>query len=78
MEIYKDINNDSGVAAYELGIGSIVVQFSKGSIRNYEYLSSKIGATHISNMHRLAVSGDGLNSYIGSNPEVKNGFSRKW
>jgi hypothetical protein len=62
MQPYKDIGGDSGVAAYEIGAGSITVQFSDGG--TYLYNGSAPGAAHVAKMQRLAVAGDGLNTYI--------------
>jgi hypothetical protein len=75
MKAYKDINGDSGVSAYDYGDDWIKVQFKHGG--TYEYLASKIGSAHISTMKRLADSGDGLNAYINTNPDVRNGYSSK-
>ncbi len=76
MTPYKDINGDSGVLAYEHGDGWIRVQFKHGG--TYEYRSLKIGAAHLSTMKTLAASGDGLNAYINTNSDVKNGYSSKY
>lgn len=62
MERYKDLDGDSGVVAFEIGEGSITVQFSTGM--KYLYTVRSAGAVHIANMQRLARAGDGLNSYI--------------
>lgn len=75
MKPYRDINGDSGVSAYEYGDDWISVQFKHGG--TYTYRSSKIGAAHIAAMRRLADSGDGLNAYINTNPDVRNGWSAK-
>lgn len=74
MKNYKDLNNDSGISAYEYSDTSIFVQFKNGKI--YEYLESKIGSSHLNIMKKLADSGDGLNAYIRNNDVVKNGFKR--
>ena len=74
MKTYRDINGDSGIAAYEYSEKSIRVQFKTGKI--YEYPESNIGSTHLSTMKRLADSGDGLNAYINTNNQVKTGFLR--
>ncbi|MDT7849252.1 hypothetical protein Q9292_06490 [Methylophilus sp. VKM B-3414] len=74
MKAYKDINNDSGVIAYDYTETSISVQFESGKI--YEYPASIIGFEHLSNMKRLADLGDGLNAYIMKHPTVKNGYKR--
>lgn len=75
MKTYKDINGDSGVSAYDYGDDWIKVQFRHGLI--YDYRASKIGSAHISNMKRLADSGDGLNAYINTNSDVRSGWSSK-
>lgn len=76
MKAYRDINGDSGVSAYDYGDDWIKVQFKGGAV--YEYRAAKIGQANINNMKRLADGGDGLNSYIMNNPEVKGGWSSKW
>jgi hypothetical protein len=75
MKPYRDINGDSGIAAYEHSESSIRIQFKHGS--TYEYLASGIGAANLNTMKRLADSGDGLNAYINTHPEVKKGYSSK-
>jgi hypothetical protein len=74
MKRYKDLNNDSGISAYEYNETSIRVQFKTGEI--YEYPESIIGARHLNIMKSLADSGDDLNAYIMRNHVVKNGFKR--
>lgn len=73
MKAYRDTDRDSGVVAYEYGDDWIAVQFRHGG--TYTYRASRIGAHHLSAMKRLADSGDGLNAYINSHPEVKKGYS---
>lgn len=73
MQQYEDINGDSGVAAYEIGSGSITVQFLRGG--TYLYNSSKPGADHVAEMQRLAQAGDGLNAYI--NKYVRKEYAEK-
>ena len=75
MQPYIDLGGDSGIAAYEYGHDWIRVQFKHGG--TYEYRSSVIGSTHLSTMKSLADSGDGLNAYINTNPDVKKGYSSK-
>lgn len=62
MPQYKDIDGDSGVAAYEIGVGTITVKFLKGG--SYLYNSFKPGAALVTETQRLAQAGDGLNAYI--------------
>jgi len=73
MEHYKNLGGDSGVAAYEIGPGSITVQFKDGSV--YLYTDQSAGAASIAEMQRLAKDGQGLNSFI--NRVVKKGYARK-
>jgi hypothetical protein len=74
MERYKNLGGDSGIAAYELGAGIIIVQFKDGW--KYEYTSQSAGAGAIATMHRLAMAGQGLNSFISKT--VRKGYSRKF
>jgi len=73
MEHYKNLGGDSGVVAYEIGPGSITVQFKDGSA--YFYTDQSAGAASIAEMQRLAKAGQGLNSFI--NRVVKKGYARK-
>ena len=75
MERYKNLSGDSNVVAYELGQGSITVQFATGTHRTYLYDSVRPGPAMVTEMRRLAVAGRGLNSYIGR--VVKGGYSGK-
>lgn len=73
MQLYSDRSGDSGVVAYEIGSGSIAVQFLRGG--TYLYNSSKPGAEHVAEMQRLAQLGDGLNAYI--NKFVRTSYAQK-
>ena len=73
METYRDLNNDSGVSAYEISNNSITVRFKTGAVYLYNYAST--GVTDIEEMKRLAESGDGLNSYIGR--KVKGNYAKR-
>jgi len=73
VERYRNIDGDSGVAAYEIGPDYIRVQFSDGSVYLYTYTSA--GSHNIEEMKRLAVAGDGLNAFINKN--VKKSYERK-
>lgn len=75
MNVYRDLNGDSGVSRYEYGSDWIRVEFKRGG--TYEYHASAIGAFHLNTMKRLADTGDGLNAYINTNPEVKRNYSSK-
>jgi hypothetical protein len=62
MEHYRDIDGDSGVMSYETGTDYIRVQFKDGSVYLYTYESA--GQNYIEKMKQLAMSGNGLNSFI--------------
>ncbi len=65
-------NPNSGISGYEIGSDYIRIRFSSGKI--YTYPVSNIGVNHFNNMVELAQKGEGLNSYIMRNSEVKNGY----
>lgn len=76
MDRYKNLNGDSNVIAYELGQGSIIVEFGSGTHRHYVYNGNRPGAAVVAELQRLAVAGAGLNSYISR--IVKKDFDRKY
>lgn len=73
MERYRNVDGDSGVAAYEIGSDFIRVQFTTGAVYLYNYASA--GAANIEQMKRLAAAGDGLNAFINKN--VRTSYARK-
>jgi len=73
VERYRDIDNDSGVARYEIGPDYIRVQFKDGSVYLYTYTSA--GSSYIEEMKRLAAAGDGLNAFINRN--VRKRYAKK-
>jgi hypothetical protein len=66
MPLYANLNGDSNVYAYEMGIDYIRVQFN-GTRKIYQYSYLKAGMFHVEQMKILAESGRGLNSYITRN-----------
>jgi hypothetical protein len=62
MEQYKNLSGRSGVAAYELGDGSITVEFKDGG--RYLYTDASAGPENIRQMRRLAQCGAGLATFI--------------
>lgn len=62
MVLYKNINGNSNILAYEIALESILVKFGDGSIYHYTYSST--GKDDIEYMKELAVKGFGLNSFI--------------
>lgn len=73
MTAYSNLNGDSGVVEYEIGVGSIVVTFNDGSA--YLYDSERPGAQHVRQMMHYALAGRGLNAYIGRH--VRKRYSQK-
>ena len=69
MTKYLDIDNDSGVEAYEISSDRISVKFKGGSVYIYSYQSA--GKENIEHMKKLAKSGEGLNSFINLNVKYK-------
>ncbi len=63
MERYMNLGGDSGVVAYEIGSDYIKVEFKDNSLYLYNYQSP--GASDVEHMKKLAIAGQGLNSYIG-------------
>ena len=67
---YLDIDNDSGIEAYEIGLDKISVKFKKKK-KIYVYSYASAGKENIEHMKKLAQSGDGLNSFINLNVKYK-------
>lgn len=63
MERYKDIDNDSGVEAFEIKPDYIDVKF-KGTAKVYRYSYASAGQDNVEKMKILAKNGEGLNSFI--------------
>ena len=63
----------SGVAAYETGPGWIIIRFHRGG--TYRYDARNPGALHVTEMQRLADSGEGLNTYI--NKYVRDDYAER-
>jgi hypothetical protein len=74
MERYKNLSGDSGVVAYEIGPDSLTVRFQTGE--TYLYTAQDAGAGNLAEMHRLAVEGQGLSSFISR--AVRQRYTRKW
>ena len=66
MELYKNLNGNSGVSSYELNSDAILVKFS-GNIKIYTYDYISAGRENVEHMKLLATNGRGLNSFIRSN-----------
>lgn len=60
---YLDVNGDSGVDSYEIGVDYILVWFRNGT-RAYKYSYTSAGPENVEQMKLLAEKGDGLHSFI--------------
>lgn len=63
MQVYRDINHDSGVRGYDIGDADITVWFN-GTAKSYTYSYANAGAENVEAIKRLAENGDGLNAFI--------------
>ena len=73
MQRYKNLAESSGVAAFKLSEGRILVRFKNGS--TYEYTSDSAGPKAIATMHHLALSGQGLGTFISTH--VRNAYAKR-
>jgi len=73
MKLYKKLNKDSGVYAYEIGRTHIKIQFNDGS--TYLYTYSDTGKKNVDRMKKLAELGKGLTTYI--NIHVREKYALK-
>ena len=73
MQQYKNLGGSSGVAAFELGKSSIIVEFREGS--RYLYTDASAGRENIRQMQRLAQRGAGLATFI--NRVVRERYARR-
>lgn len=62
MTIYQNHGGNSNVYAFQIGADYIDVQFNGGRAYRYSYYSA--GKEKVEYMKKLAVEGQGLNSYI--------------
>ncbi len=73
MQRYANRSGDSGVTAYEIGRGWIVVEFVEGA--TYFYNAHEPGPAAVAEMQRLAKAGQGLSGYISR--EVKDRYAKQ-
>lgn len=73
-EKYRNVSGNSGVAYYENSDDAITVQFNDGW--TYLYTAQSAGIENIRHMHRLALAGRGLATFI--TQSVRNKYDRKW
>jgi hypothetical protein len=73
MRRYKNLGGESGVVAYDIDAGQIIVQFKNGD--RYLYTEDSAGAANIAQMQALAQAGQGLSSFISQH--VHDRYERK-
>ena len=73
MQRYGNQNRESGVVAYDIDAGQIIVQFRNGD--RYLYTEDSAGAANIARMQALAKAGRGLSSFISQH--VHDRYARK-
>ena len=73
MQRYGNHSRDSGVVAYDIDAGQIIVQFRNGD--RYLYTEDSAGAANIARMQALAKAGRGLSSFISQH--VHDRYARK-
>lgn len=79
MEIYKDIDKDSGVKSFKIENDNITVKFkspNKLGHTTYKYSYKKAGIQNVEEMKKLAMQGDGLNAFINQN--VRKEYDSRW
>jgi hypothetical protein len=73
MQRYQNRGGESGVVAYDIDAGQIVVEFRNGE--RYLYTEDSAGAANIARMQELARAGHGLSSFISQH--VHDSYARK-
>jgi hypothetical protein len=73
MHRYKNLGGESGVVAYDIDAGQIIVQFRNGD--RYLYTEDSAGAANVAQMQALAKAGRGLSSFISQH--VHDRYERK-
>jgi hypothetical protein len=73
MHRYENLGGESGVVAYDIDAGQIIVQFRNGE--RYLYTEDSAGAANIAKMQALAKAGRGLSTFISQH--VHDRYERK-
>lgn len=72
-ERYRNLNGDSGVSHYAIGVDFIAIQFGDPIVYVYDYV--RPGRDRVEKMKELAGAGRGLGTYV--NKHVRKAFARK-
>jgi hypothetical protein len=73
MQRYKHHGGESGVVAYDIDAGQIIVEFRNG--KRYLYTEDSAGAANVARMQALAQAGHGLAAFISQH--VSNRYERE-
>jgi hypothetical protein len=73
MHRYKNLGGESGVVAYDIDAGQIIIQFRNGE--RYLYTEDSAGAANVARMQELAKAGHGLATFISQH--VHDRYERK-
>lgn len=73
MQRYGNPSRASGVVAYDIDAGQIILQFRNGE--RYLYTEDSAGAANIATMQELARAGRGLSTFISQH--VHDRYARK-
>ena len=65
MTTYNDATGTSGITAFTSNNDSITIEYKNGSA--YQYSDHTASSANVGHMKSLAVSGQGLNSFINKN-----------
>ena len=76
MQRYKNRSGESGVVAYDIDAGQIIVEFRNGE--RYLYTEDSAGAANVAKMQELAQAGHGLSSFISQHVHDRYARKIKW
>jgi hypothetical protein len=76
MQRYQNRSGDSGVVAYDIDAGQIIVEFRNGE--RYLYTEDSAGAANVAQMQALAKAGHGLSSFISQHVHDRYARKIKW
>ena len=76
MQHYGNKSHASGVVAYDIDAGQIVVEFRNGE--RYLYTEDSAGRANIAKMQELALAGHGLSSFISQHVHDRYARKIKW
>ena len=76
MQRYKNRSGESGVVAYDIDAGQIIVEFRNGE--RYLYTEDSAGAANVAQMQALAEAGHGRSSFISQHVHDRYARKIKW